>query len=540
MKKLLACFLTFILALSLAACGGTGDTGSAPQESGAQTSEAAAQSSEAGADSAPQAEPTTLIYGSGDYTRINPAMDEHGEINILLFNGLTGHNGENEVVPALAKSWEFDEDTCTYTFHLEENVRWHDGEPFTADDVKFTIEAIMDPENGSENAPNYEDVEEITVLDPYTIAFKLSAPNVAFLDYMTIAVLPKHLLEGEDMQTSDFFRSPVGTGPYKLASWDEGQAITLEKNTDYFQGEPNIDTIVFKIVTDDNAKALQMRSGELDLALLTPKDAQSFIDEAGYTCYDMLTSDYRGILFNFWNEYWQDNRDLIPAVCYGIDREAIIDAVLLGQGMAAYGPLQRNVYNNEDVEHYDYDPEKARAVLEAAGCTMGDDGFYYRGGEKVGFVISVGAGDQVRVDIAQIAAQQLREIGMDVTVEIPTQVDWGGQMAYLIGWGSPFDADDHTYKVFGTDKGANYSGYSNADVDKYLLEARQSDDPEVRAEAYARFQEALADDPAYTFICYIDANYVANASISGIDKETVLGHHGVGIFWNVAEWTIEN
>lgn len=540
MKKLLACFLTFILALSLAACGGTGDTGSAPQESGAQTSEAAAQSSEAGADSAPQAEPTTLVYGSGDYTRINPAMDEHGEINILLFNGLTGHNGENEVVPALAKSWEFDEDTCTYTFHLEENVRWHDGEPFTADDVKFTIEAIMDPENGSENAPNYEDVEEITVLDPYTIAFKLSAPNVAFLDYMTIAVLPKHLLEGEDMQTSDFFRSPVGTGPYKLASWDEGQAITLEKNTDYFQGEPNIDTIVFKIVTDDNAKALQMRSGELDLALLTPKDAQSFIDEAGYTCYDMLTSDYRGILFNFWNEYWQDNRDLIPAVCYGIDREAIIDAVLLGQGMAAYGPLQRNVYNNEDVEHYDYDPEKARAVLEAAGCTMGDDGFYYRGGEKVGFVISVGAGDQVRVDIAQIAAQQLREIGMDVTVEIPTQVDWGGQMAYLIGWGSPFDADDHTYKVFGTDKGANYSGYSNADVDKYLLEARQSDDPEVRAEAYARFQEALADDPAYTFICYIDANYVANASISGIDKETVLGHHGVGIFWNVAEWTIEN
>ncbi len=540
MKKLLACFLTFILALSLAACGGAGDTGSAPQESGAQTSEAAAQSSEAGADSAPQAEPTTLIYGSGDYTRINPAMDEHGEINILLFNGLTGHNGENEVVPALAKSWEFDEDTCTYTFHLEENVRWHDGEPFTADDVKFTIEAIMDPENGSENAPNYEDVEEITVLDPYTIAFKLSAPNVAFLDYMTIAVLPKHLLEGEDMQTSDFFRSPVGTGPYKLASWDEGQAITLEKNTDYFQGEPNIDTIVFKIVTDDNAKALQMRSGELDLALLTPKDAQSFIDEAGYTCYDMLTSDYRGILFNFWNEYWQDNRDLIPAVCYGIDREAIIDAVLLGQGMAAYGPLQRNVYNNEDVEHYDYDPEKARAVLEAAGCTMGDDGFYYRGGEKAGFVISVGAGDQVRVDIAQIAAQQLREIGMDVTVEIPTQVDWGGQMAYLIGWGSPFDADDHTYKVFGTDKGANYSGYSNADVDKYLLEARQSDDPEVRAEAYARFQEALADDPAYAFICYIDANYVANASISGIDKETVLGHHGVGIFWNVAEWTIEN
>ena len=160
----------------------------------------------------------TLVYGSGDYTRINPAMDEHGEINIMIFNGLTAHDGDNQVVPGLAKSWDYDEETCTYTFHLEEGVKWHDGEPFTADDVKFTIEAIMDPENGSENAPNYEDVEEITVVDDHTVSFKLDAPNVAFLEYMTMAVLPKHLLEGEDVQTSDFFRSPVGTGPYKLES----------------------------------------------------------------------------------------------------------------------------------------------------------------------------------------------------------------------------------------------------------------------------------------------------------------------------------
>lgn len=531
MKKFLAALLALALLLGTAACD------SAESTSGESAGEESA--SEAATASGTEEEPTTLVYGSGDYTRINPAMDEHGEINLLLFNGLTGHDGDNAVVPALAKSWDFDEETCTYTFHLEEDVRWHDGEPFTAEDVQFTIEAIMDPENGSENAPNFEDVEEITVIDDHTISFRLSAPNVAFLDYMTMAILPKHLLEGEDMQTADFFRSPIGTGPYKLASWDEGQAITLEKNADYFRGEPNIDTIVFKIVPDDNAKALQLRAGELDLALLTPKDAATFADEEGFACYDMETADYRGILFNFQNEYWQENRDLIPAVCYAIDREAIIDAVLLGQGMAAYGPLQRNVYNYEDVEHYDYDPEKARAVLEAAGCVLGEDGFYTRNGETVGFVLSVGAGDQVRIDMAQIVAQQLREIGMDVTVDIPAQVDWSGQMAYLIGWGSPFDADDHTYKVFGTDKGANYSGYSNADVDRYLTEARESDDPAVRAEAYANFQKALAADPAFAFICYIDANYVADASITGIDADTVMGHHGVGIFWNVAEWTID-
>ncbi len=536
MKKTFSLLLVILMLLNLSACG----TSSTPNNmSNQQVSTGTSDSTDMDSASTSQASASdTLIYGSGDYTRINPAMDEHGEINILIFNGLTAHNGKNEVIPGLAKSWEFDEASCTYTFHLEEGVKWHDGEAFTADDVKFTIEAIMNPENGSENSPNYEDVEEITVIDENTISFRLSAPNVAFLDYMTMAVLPEHLLSDEDMQESDFFRNPVGTGPYKLESWDVGQAITLVKNEDYFKGAPNIGRIIFKIVPDDNAKAMQMESGELNLALLTPKDAQAFSGKEGYTCYDMKTSDYRGILFNFQNDYWTKNKDIIPAICYAIDRQAIIDAVLLGQGIPAYGPLQRNIYNNEAVEHYDYNPQKAVEILEAAGCTMNSDGFYERNGQVIGFVISVGAGDQVRIDIALAASQQLRQVGIDCSVDIPAQVDWSGQMAYLIGWGSPFDADDHTYKVFGTDKGANYSGYSNPLADQYLTEARQSDDPAVRAKAYDNFQAALADDPAFAFICYVDANYVADSSIQGISPDTVMGHHGVGIFWNVAQWII--
>lgn len=513
MKKMILLLLLLAVSFGLAACGAAG----APDQTEADTA--------------------TLIYGSGDYTRINPAMDEHGEINILLFNGLTAHDGDNQVTAGLAKNWTFDETTFTYTFYLEENVKWHDGEPFTAEDVRFTIEAIMEPGNGSENAPNFEDVQEISVIDDHTISFRLAAPNVAFLDYMTMSILPKHLLEGENMQESDFFRNPVGTGPYRLERWDEGQALTLTRNEDYFKGTAKIDTIIFKIVTDDNARSMQMRSGELDLALLTPRDAETFESDDSYTVYHMLTSDYRGILFNFWNDYWTANRDIIPAICYGLDRQAILDAVVLGHGIVAYGPLQRNIYNNENVEQYTYNPGKAKQLLEEAGCTMGANGFYEREGEEIGFVLSVGAGDQVRLDIAQAAAQQLREIGINCTVEVPAQVDWGGQMAYLIGWGSPFDADDHTYKVFGTDKGANYSGYSNEDVDRYLLEARQTDDAGKRAEAYDKFQEALADDPAYAFICYVDADYVADSRIQGIDSDTVMGHHGVGIFWNVTEWT---
>ena len=528
MKKLLSLLLLFALTLSLAACSAKPAQSAEPSAEEASTPDASGAAEEL----------STLVYGSGDYTRINPAMDEHGEINLLLFDGLTAHDGENNVVPGLAESWELDEETNTYTFHLRSGVTWHDGEAFTANDVKFTIEAIMNPDNGSENAPNFENVEEITVLDDQTVSFRLSAPNVAFLDYMTMAILPEHLLSGEDFQTSDFFRSPVGTGPYKLDSWDVGQSIVLVKNNDYFKGATNIDRIIFKIVPDDNAQAVQLESGELDLALLDPKNAANFQGKDGFTCYDMKTSDYRGILFNFWNDYWTENRDIIPAVCYAIDRQAIVDAVLLGQGMPAYGPLQRNIYNNDAVEHYDYNPEKARSILESAGCVMGENGYYERNGEEIGFTISVMAGEQDRIDIAQAAAQQLREVGIHCEVDIPAVMDWGGQQACLIGWGSPFDADDHTYKVFGTDKGANYSGYSNAEVDEYLTKARESADPAVRKEFYDKFQVALANDPAYAFICYIDANYVASSRIQGISTDTVMGHHGVGIFWNVREWTL--
>lgn len=521
MKRILSALAA--LALTLTAC--------AAPAAGSAENAAESTSESTGAAS-------TLVYGSGDYTRINPALDEHGEINALLFDGLTAHGKGNEIEPRLAESWEISEDACTYTFHLREGVRWHDGEPFTSADVKFTFEAIMDPANESENASNYEDVLSIETPDGETAVFTLAAPNYAFLDYMTMAVLPRHLLEGEDWQTSDFFRAPVGTGPYKLASWDVGQAITLVRNEDYFFTPAQIGTIIFKIVPDTNARAIQLRSGELDLAQITPKDAGAFEEGAGFTVYDMQTSDYRGILYNFHNEYWQRNADLIPAISCAIDRQAIVDAVLLGLGEPAYSPLQRNVYNDPTVERYDYDPARAAALLEEAGCVKDEEGYYCRDGARIGFTLNATSTDQVRIDMAQIAAQQLQAVGLDVKANVPVSIDWGGQEACIIGWGSPFDADDHTYKVFGTGKGANYSGYSNPLVDEYLTAARQTGDPQARAAAYAGFQQALAAQPAYTFFCYIDAVYAARSGLEGIDPDTVLGHHGVGIFWNVRDWSL--
>ena len=487
-----------------------------------------------------EARESTLVYGSGDYDSINPIMNEHCEIKHLLFDSLVKLDKDGKPVASLAESWSYDDANLTYTFKLRSDVKWHDGETFTADDVRFTIEAIMNPDNGSENYPNYIEIQEIKVISDTEIAFVLREPNYAFLDYMTMSILPEHKLQGEDMWESAYFKNPIGTGPYKLESWDVGQAITMVKNADYFGGVAKIDTIIFKIVTDDKAKALQLKEGTLDLAQVTPKDAQNFKDSRDLTVYDMATADYRGILYNFWNPYWQTNGDLIPAISYCIDRQAIVDAVLLSEGFVAYSPIQLNEYNYDGVEKYDFDLAKAEAAFKAAGCEKDAQGYWCRNGERISFTINAAPGDQVRIDMAQIAAQQLQEAGLDVKADVPADgIDWGGQECCIIGWGSPYDADDHTYKVFSTDAGANYSGYSNAEVDEWLKKARQTNDPSERAECYKQFQIAMAKAPAYTFFAYIDAMFIADSNIKGIDANTVLGHHGVGIFWNVTEWTIE-
>ena len=217
-----------------------------------------------------------LVYGSGDYTSINPALYEHGEINSLIFNGLTAHDKNNKVVPCLAESWELDKESNIYTFKLRNDVKWHDGKKFTAEDVKFTLETIMNPENASEIASNYEDIVNIDVVDETTIKITLKSPNVAILDYLAIGILPKHILEGRDIVTDAYNQSPIGTGPFKLEKWDKGQNITLVKNEDYFEKEPGLDKVVFKIVVDAKAKAMQLKSGELDLAQVTPKDIKIF------------------------------------------------------------------------------------------------------------------------------------------------------------------------------------------------------------------------------------------------------------------------
>ncbi len=524
MKKkyvsLIMCMLLIAVMLSMTGCAGNGQNSNIDRSN-------------------------TLIYGSGDYTAINPALYEHGEINALLFAGLTAHDAQNNVVPGLAESWGFDKQTNTYTFKLREGLTFHDGEPLTSEDVKFTLEAILDPANGSEIISNYTDIEAIYCRDELTVEIKLSQPNVAFPDYMTIGILPKHLLEGENLATCDFNRNPVGAGPYKLTECDMGQSITMERFDNYYGGEANIEKVIFKIVPDTDARAMQLKAGEIDMAQITAKTAASF-DEADFSgaqefdVYRMKTADYRAIAYNFNHPFFAENPELANILSYAIDRQAIVESVLLGEGEAAYSPLQTGEYNDASIERFEYNPDKCRQLLEGAGWKKGPDGYYEKDGQQLSFVISAMADDKVRVDMAIMCAAQLQKVGANVTAETRPSLDWGGQYACIIGWGSPFDPDDHTYKVFSTGAGDNYTGYSNEKIDKILAEARHTEDGAERSELYDRFQQAMTEAMPYTFIAYVDADYAMKSNIKGITENTVLGHHGAGVFHNIAEWTIEN
>ncbi|MGL5821445.1 MAG: ABC transporter substrate-binding protein [Sarcina sp.] len=481
----------------------------------------------------------TLVYGSGDYTTINPVTNDSSELDTVLFAGLVARDGDANIIPNIAESWKLDEANMTYTFKLRNDVKFHDGKQLTAHDVKFTFDEIMNPDNMAARASAFEEVKSVDVVSDTELKLVLKEPNAAILDALTVGVVPKHLLEGKDIKTADFNTKPIGAGPYKLESWDKGQNIVMVKNDDYFEGAPSIEKIIFKIVTDDKALAMQIKSGELDLAQVTPKDMKVIEKQENLDVYKMVTADYRGIMYDFNSPLFKNNKGLINALNYAVDRQAILDSVLLGYGKVAYSPLQMGDYNNPDMEKFDYNPKKAQEELEKLGFKKGSDGVYEKNGEKLTFEIVCGEGDQVRIDMATICAQSFNEIGVAAKVAVKAKVDWGNEDCYLVGWGSPFDPDDHTYRVFGTGLSTNYNNYSNSKIDEILKKARQTYDNDERLKYYKEFQEELAKDMPYTFINYLEAMYVANDNLKGIDKDVVLGHHGAGIFFNVDEWSLE-
>lgn len=489
---------------------------------------------------APAAKESVLRYASADYTTINPLLNTHDELPNLIFSGLMTYDVAGKPVPELAESYTFDQEALTYRFQLRKGVNWHDGQPFTAADVKFTLDLLREGKDLSASiTDNYKEIASVETPDDFTVVIKLSQPSAAMLDYLTVGLLPKHLLAGKDIMTDAFNQHPIGTGRYKFALWDVGQSIVLEKNAAYYKKVPSIDKIVCKIVPDENAKAMELRAGGVDLAWINAQNAEPFRGDSAFRVYDFITADYRAIAPNFNAPFWRENRSLAGLLGYAIDKEAIVKSVLAGRGKVAYSPIQCNVYyNNPQVEQRAYDPERFKREVEALGWRRGADGIYEKNGRKLSFSIDAREYETERIDLAKVAAQQLREAGVDLQLRIVAKLDWNTLESFLIGQAAPFDPDAGTYALFGTRASGNYTAYSNAEADRHLHAARATYDEAQRRTEYARFQAAWAQDPAYVMLAYLDGIYVSTKKLEGLSTKRILGHHAVGVFWNVEEWTL--
>ncbi|PKM48105.1 MAG: peptide ABC transporter substrate-binding protein [Firmicutes bacterium HGW-Firmicutes-8] len=481
-----------------------------------------------------------VVYGAEfEYDKVNPVLATTNVDN-LIFTGLTTFNEKNEVVPDLAESWTASSDGLTYTFKLRKDVKWHDGQNFTANDVKFTLDTILDPKTNTPVKSEFEQVKEVKVNDDYTVEIKLAKQFPPLLDKLSIGVIPKHLLEGKDINSGDFNNSPVGTGPFKFKEWQRGKAFTMVANDSFYNGRPKLDKLIFKFLPDPNVRALQLETGEIDLAYLEPDQMERAEKVESIKVYQVPTADYRVMMYNMKSPLWQDIR-VRKAVNYAIDRQAVLDGILKGKGQVAYGPLQLNWANNPNITKYDYNLDKAKSLLAEAGWKPGPDGILVKDGKKFEFKLTCPVTDPVRVSIANTLFTELKKIGI---AAIPEPLDWSVIKipeceAFILGWGSPFDPDDHTYKLFHSSQiangGNNHMSYRNPKVDALLEEARTTADKNKRKELYGQFQQELADNPPYNFIVYLDALYGVNKNITGIKPRT-LGHHGAGFLWNIEEW----
>lgn len=543
--KIISLALAGAASVSLAACGGSGSGGTdatTTASGGSETTTTAAATTTASGESSGSASDlsNTLVYAGEEVSTINPILDTHGKLTRIVFSGLLKLDGNGKPVPDLAESYEFDEATNTYTFKLRDGVKWHDGKDFTADDVVYTYKVMTEDESISDSArSDYEDITDISA-DGNTVTIKLSQYDAAMPTYFSLGILPKHLCEGQDINTMEFNQKPIGTGKYKLVSWEtDGGMITFEKNTDYYDKVPNIERLVYKTVGDETTKATMIQSGEADLAWLNSKYASTFEGKSGFKSWVFTTADYRGASMEMESDFWKDNKDSIGVLNYAIDKQSIVDSVLVGQGETAYSPIQRNPLGTDKAaDIYPYDTAKFAEEMEKLGWTKGSDGIYERDGKKFHFTIQTREWEEERVDIANVMSDMLKQVGVEMEVVFVQKFDWkAGYDGFLAGYATEFDPD-MIYKQFKSDGSNNSRHYNNPEVDKYLDEGRHAKDDAGRLAAYSGFEKAYALSPSVLLVVYLDGNYVGIEGLDGLDTTRTLGHHAVGVMWNIEEWTL--
>jgi len=491
-----------------------------------------------------------LVEGAiGDASNLIPLLATDSashSISGLIFNGLVKYDRDLNIVGDLAESWEISRDGLVITFRLRKGVRWHDGKPFTADDVLFTYRLTVDPKTPTAYAGDFLKVKKAEVLDPHSFRVTYDRPFAPALMSWGASVMPKHLMEGRDITKSPLARHPVGTGPYRFKEWKTGQKIVLAANPDYFEGRPYLDGRVMRVIPDMATMFLELRARGIDSMGLTPlqytRQTETRYFRNHFRKYRYLSFSYTYLGFNLQNPMFADRR-VRQALAHAVDKGELIDGILLGLGREATGPFKPGTWQyNPNVKRYPCDPKRALQLLAEAGWRDTDgDGTLDRNGQRFEFELLVNQGNEVRAKTAEIVQRRLAELGVSVKIRV---IEWAAFIkefinkrrfdAVILGWTIPMDPDLHD--VWHSSKTGpselNFVSYRNTEVDELLEKGRGTFDRAERKRCYDRIQEILAEDQPYIFLYVPDALPIFNARIRGIDPAPV------GIGHNVIKWYV--
>jgi peptide/nickel transport system substrate-binding protein len=492
---------------------------------------------------------TRLVLGAGsEPDSLNPILGFAPDGASKIFDGLVDRDADLRLRPALAAALPTaSADGLTWTADLRDGVTFHDGSPLTAADVVYTYSAVVDPDVESTVASNFDALASVRAVDADTVEFRLKYPYQPFAQRLTLGVVPRAALEGEDVHSAAFNSEPVGTGPYEVVSWRRGDRLVLKANEDYYRGAPAVTDVTIVFAADDNVRAQRMAAGEFDATALPPKLARTYEGRDGYRVIASPTADYRGVGLPFDLPLTSDPR-VRRAINLGLDRQAMIESILAGTGTPAATPVSPHLAEwYDDEATFPHDPAQAGRLLDEAGWKAGGDGVRRRDGQVAELPILYPGEDTLRKELALAAASDISELGIRARAESATfeqMLARRGRTAAMWGGGDPYDPDSAAYTLlhskYVADGGfVNMTRYRSAAVDRALDAGRQGRTPGARREAYRALQREYVADPAWAFLVFLDHTYVVRDRWDGLEAQVEPHDHGLvhGPWWNLEDWT---
>ncbi|GAA3851719.1 ABC transporter substrate-binding protein [Streptomyces sedi] len=499
-----------------------------------------------GGDTADGGRDSVVVGIANEPETLSPLLGYGKDGNSKIFDGLLRRDEALELQPALAAELpEVGEDGLTYRFPLRDDVTFSDGEPFTSADVVFTYETVLD--EGTNNAARGEldAIESVEAEGDHEVVFTLKYPYAAFAERTVLPIAARHIAGEQDVNTGPYNTEPVGTGPYTLTDWSPGERISLTANPDYWGGAPEVERVTMAVIPDDDVRATRLRSGDLDAAVLPPNLAEGFADEDGMTTVTAESADFRAVTLPTDNPVTGDTA-IRRALDLAVDRELMVDSILLGAGHPAYSAIPTaSPWFAEGTER-DHDPEEAGRLLDEAGWTL-DGEVREREGQRAAFTLWYPAGDRLRQEHALAYASDAKEIGVDITVESGSWEVIDGRLAedaVLAGGGEPTDPDFELYNLLYSELAGNgynnMAHYRNDAVDEALDAGRRGAERAEREAAYETVQHELREDPGYTFLTHVDHVYVMADAWDGVTTQVEPHDHGLGHgpWWNVEDWRV--